>query len=203
MIELNNISLSYGEKILFENFSLSIAQDEKVLLNAKSGRGKSTLLRILLGFENSYSGTVIINSIQKKSSSVRDIRRHIAYVSQDIDIPPMSVGDFLSLTFSYSANSSLRLDHERYHELTDIFALPADLSSRQVSDLSGGERQRLGIITALLLDRPILLLDEPTAALDGEMKEKVIRHLTSLQKTVLIVSHDEIWQKYGIRKVEL
>ncbi|MFW5808185.1 MAG: ABC transporter ATP-binding protein [Spirochaetota bacterium] len=204
MISLNDIHLSYAGIPLFTRFSLHVAAGETVIIKAPSGRGKTTLLRIILGFENGYSGECAVDGIVMAPGTVREIRRKIAYVSQDVELPQMSVRGFLDETFSFEANSSRAFSEQSFHHLAGVFRMPDGILSMNTADLSGGERQRLGIITALLLDRPVLLMDEPTSALDEGLKQTVMEQLSSIKKTLLVVSHDELWhRKSKIRPVTL
>ncbi len=204
MIHIQNLSLTFNSVPIFNGLTFLVQENEKVILNAKSGKGKTTLLKIILGFENSYTGSVRVNDLPLNPSTVYKIRKAAAYVSQDVDLPSMKAGEFLQQTFSFSANADKTLDMEQFHKMADTFRLPDNIAEMEISELSGGERQRLGIITAILLDRPVLLMDEPTSALDTEMKRTTADYIVSLEKTILAVSHDEIWHSIpGTRMVNL
>jgi putative ABC transport system ATP-binding protein len=204
MISITSLSLSYNGKRIFDNFSLSLKHNEKLVLNSPSGTGKTTLVKIIMGFENSYTGTVEIDSKTLTPASVKLLRNKIAYVSQDVDLPQLSVDAFLKEVFNLWYNKNLKFNIDSFNKYVKKFNLPLDIQQKDIPDLSGGERSRLGIITALLLDRPILILDEPTAALDSDMKSMVSKYILSLNKTVMIISHDEVWfENKNVRSISL
>jgi len=85
-----------------------------------------------------------------------------------------------------------------------FFEFDEKLLDKTIYDLSGGERQRLGLIMAIMLNRPVYLLDEITSALDTELKERVAEYFAKTDNTVIAVSHDDVWMKTGnFRKVVL
>lgn len=193
MIEFKDISLLFGDKTIFKDFSLEIKRGEKVLLNAPSGSGKSTLFKLLLGFEKPQKGQIEIDGKNLSSKTIRELRNKIAYVSQDVDIPNGTVDLVLEEVFNFHYNKNKGLDRRKLSELLKFMNLSDEILSKQVNELSGGERARIGLIIAILLDRPILLLDEVTSALDKELKEKVVQLTSRLDKTVLVISHDILW----------
>ena len=100
--------------------------------------------------------------------------------------------DCIRRPFAYRANAHLRWNPQTIDEWFDRFNLPRKLLAKQTTDLSGGEKQRVAIITAMLLDRPVLLMDEPTSALDKQNKQTLKDLLADLQKTVVFISHEDI-----------
>ena len=189
---------------IFSGFSLVVETGEKVVVQGSSGVGKTTLLRMLLGVASPDSGEVSINGRIVDEDSCWELRHLLAYVPQEIVPLERTAREFLDYAFSLNANRDSGLDSEHLAGLMRYFELPESHLDSTMTDLSGGERQRLGLIAAILLDRDILLLDEPTASLDGVMKEKVVTWiLCECRKTVLVISHDDIWarQDGGLRIV--
>lgn len=201
LIEFNNISLSFDNRDLFKDFSLTIEESEKVLISGKSGNGKSTLLRILLGFACVDSGDIYINNQLVSPSDFSETRKLFAYVNQDVTLRPGKVSDVLKEISKFSGNSYNGGFNE---QLADLFEFDLSLLEKDTEELSGGERQRLGIILAIMLNRPVFLLDEVTSALDKDLKKKVADYFAQSEKTVIVISHDSEWLKSNkFRKVEL
>lgn len=126
---------------------------------------------------------------------VRQIRRQVFYLSQDVDLRNEPAGALVRAVLD--ANDRLDQPDDRNNaikQFSAILHLAPRIFEKSTADLSGGERQRLGLLIGFLLDRPVWLLDEPTAALDDTMKTIIAGQITRLEKTVVIVSHDPVWQ---------
>lgn len=199
MIQLEDIKIQFGEKALISGFNLSAAPGEKILLSGPSGRGKSSILKAVLGFVPISSGEIYIDGILNEEKSICNNRARIAYVSQDVDLMPMNGREFIEEVYTYRQNRHLKYDTELIQEQLDFFELSEDILQKNITNLSGGERQRLGLVIAFLLDRDILLLDEVTSALDKHLKEKVVERILSSHKTVITISHDDIWLNRRVR----
>ena len=190
-IELKEITLTYEGKVLVEDFSLVVGRGEKMVLRGASGRGKTTLLRAILGFSQPTKGHIVIGGKLLGPNTVWQLRTQIGYVPQEPELGEGNVRQWLERPFNYKANKLVRGNMERIPELFRDFFLPMDLLEKEVQVLSGGEKQRVAIVSAILLERPILLLDEPTSALDEQSKERLIHYLASKKDlTALVVSHD-------------
>jgi putative ABC transport system ATP-binding protein len=178
IIKIENLSLILNDKQIFKNFNLEIDKNEKILLNSKSGSGKTTLLNILFGFFYVESNVFIDNN-KLNSKNIEKIREKISYIPQNI---------FL-------------LDILKLKEYLEKFQLDKNILDNFTNKLSGGEKQRLIIVIAILLDKDIWLLDEPTSAIDSETKKIVIENILRLDKTMIIVSHDKEWLEYENIKI--
>jgi len=199
LIDFSKINLRYGGKQIIKDFSLSIDEGEKVLISGKSGSGKSTLLRILLGFSCFDSGELTVRDRLVSPSDYAEIRKLFAYVNQDVTLRPGNVHKVLEEIAKFSGNN---YDGSFNKQLAELFEFDLELLDKDTLELSGGERQRLGIILAIMLDRPIFLLDEVTSALDGGLKSKVADFFSTCDKTVLSISHDREWAETNrFRKV--
>lgn len=193
MINYHNINLRFENKTIFNDFNLSIKKGEVILLKAESGKGKTTLIKMLLGFIRPDSGLIKIGDNVLSKSTISLFRNQIAYVSQDVELGNKVVKELINDVFSYKINSKKIVSRERIMELFDYFELEHDSYFKDISKLSGGQRQRLGLIICILLDRPIWILDEVTSGLDRHLKKKVVEYITSTDQTVIVISHDEIW----------
>lgn len=192
MFELQHITKQFSEKFVLQDFSFKIAQGDKINIAGRSGIGKTTLFRLLLGFEQPDSGTILYENKALNETSVWELRKKVAYVSQDLNIGRGNVQAFFDETLSLKANlpykTNSKADIKQYFAL---FELSEDLLSKNIEELSGGEKQRIAIINALLLKRTIFFLDEITSALDKVLKTKVLDYfLQNPEFTVLYISHD-------------
>lgn len=200
LIEFSNINLKYEDKTIFKDFNLSIEEGEKVIILGKSGNGKSSLIKMLLGFQSFDSGSIIYNNKIVLDSDFRNLRNNFAYVNQDVTLRQGNVRGVLKEISEFS-NNTYNGDFD--DKLADYFDFSVSLLDKNVEELSGGERQRLGIIIAIMLDRPIFLLDEVTSSLDRALKEKTVSYFAESRKTVISISHDSQWSENSkFRKVE-
>ncbi|WP_372773666.1 ATP-binding cassette domain-containing protein [Mangrovibacterium sp.] len=199
MIRFKNVSLKLGNKQLLEHYDLKIAKGDKVVISTPSGTGKSSLLKLLLGFFEADNGKIIFNQKEVKPENMRFIRSQIGYLSQDIDLPNGRIEDVFNEIFQYSSNKSLPYNRELLLEKLKLLQLSDDILSKNTIDISGGERQRLGWVLIMLLNRPVWLLDEPTSALDTSMKEFLIDFVRHSKKTVICASHDIEWHTEPMR----
>lgn len=191
-ITVNNLSLAYDGHTLFQGVSFAVNSGQRVCIDGPSGCGKSSLLRAILGFVQPQQGGIVINDQSVDEKSVWDIRRNIAYITQEPDLGRQIVMDRICRPFWYKANSHLEFSDDALNDWLDRFKLDQKMLSKQTADLSGGQKQRIAIIIGLLLQRPILLLDEPTSALDKESKQILKDILSELDNTILFVSHEDV-----------
>ncbi|MBR5472905.1 MAG: ABC transporter ATP-binding protein [Clostridia bacterium] len=173
MIELKNISFSYGEQQILNNFNLNVNEGECVQLYGTSGSGKTTVLRIILGLENVIIGNVIVP--QKISTVFQEDRL-------------LENKDVLS-------NVRLVIPNEKYpiaDALIKEFGLWDDRKKR-VSQLSGGMKRKVAIIRAIVYDGDALILDEPFNGLDSDNKKIIAqvikREFLNKSKPVLLITH--------------
>ena len=194
MIRYHDIHLEYSGKNIFSGFSLEVAENEKLLISGPSGCGKTSLFKILLGFTPVTSGKVVYQDHEVGAHNIRAVRRNLFYLSQDIDFRNAPVNEVLDEIFNYEANRDLVAMPAHREHLMQLLDLDGDILQQDMQKLSGGERQRLGLLVCFLLNRPVWLLDEPTSSLDESLRRKVVDYVMSMSKTVLIISHDNIWR---------
>ena len=200
MIRFEDISLSFGGKTILNNFSLDINEGEKILLSAPSGRGKSSLIKLLLGFIRPQKGSIYYRGEKLTGDTIDTIRRDIAWVNQDITLRKLRIDELLEEVGNFSANKDINF-YGRLDELLQEFALSREIMKKNIDKLSGGERQRLGLIIAILMNREVFLLDEVTSSLDSAMKKRVEEWIASTEKTVILISHDSHWNTDNFRVV--
>lgn len=206
VITYEDVSVSYDGVDVLKDFSLDIARGDKVLVYGKSGIGKSTILKLLLGFARPDRGAIYFDGVRLDHKSVWEVRKKVAYVSQDLDFGGGRVSDFIDAVFRIKANAG-RHDgrEERQREVMAWLELDEKLLEKSIPDLSGGEKQRFSLAVSLLLEREIFLLDEVTSAVDPEMKGRIADYFASREgKTVLAVSHDVTWlHRDGLKVIML
>lgn len=202
IIEFRHLYLNFGQEEILRDFNLSIFPDEQVVVFGKSGLGKSTLLKLILGFVQADAGEILINGEVLSGENIQALRQQIAYVDQDTMIGDGRVDSLIEEYLSFKSNQHLQIDTKQIHQLMAELELRPDLLEKNVSELSGGQRQRIAIVLALLLDRPMIILDEATASLDPASKKIVIDKITRQKnRTLLVVTHDQEWKKMATTKL--
>ncbi len=198
MIQVSNLSFSFGKQPLFSKLNFSVKQGEIFSIIGPNGCGKSTLLRLLRGQLKSNTGEVRWNNIPLDQISTKAMARQVAIVPQSA-----------TLTFPYTVRELVtmgRYPHRKnllsFHTRTDLDAIEkaltlADilpLADRYVTQLSGGEQQRVLLARALAQNSAVLFLDEATSHLDIDHKLELTELLVQLnqkqQTTVVQISHD-------------
>ena len=177
MITIENICKQYGDQRVLVDFSLTLQDGEKIAIMGESGRGKTTLLRIIAGLETVDSG--VIGGFSKED---------IAYVFQEPRLfDSLSVIKNLTIV----SKKSRRDAEKQAEELLCSVGLEKD-AFKYPNELSGGMKQRLALARAFMVDRPILLLDEPFSALDKDTREAMIAFVKerAQNKTVILVTHN-------------
>ena len=191
-IKIENLTVKFDGKNVVERFSMILASGERATLTGRSGSGKSTILRCILGFTVPDEGSITIEGKPVTGASVWKLRTHLAYVAQEPDLGTGRVREILERPFSYRANARLFDNLSKAPELFRRFMLPIDLMDKEITTLSGGEKQRVAMISAILLDRNIFLLDEASSALDKASMLAVGNYFESQDGlTVFSVSHDQ------------
>ena len=194
MLEVDQVTKSFGSRVVLQPTSLSLPPGTTTVLIGPSGCGKSTLLRMMIGLIQPDSGTIRFQGEQFTPANQLSLRHRIGYVIQDGGLfPHLSAFDNVALLATHLGRDATWV-RSRVDELTQLVRLPPESLSRFPSQLSGGQRQRLGIMRALMLDPPLILLDEPMGALDPLVRFDLQNDLRdifrTLKKTVVLVTHD-------------
>lgn len=190
IINVINISKSFGTNKVFENMNFSLEKGEIVSIVGSSGRGKTTFLRCLVGLEQIDSGSIEIdgkylveNGVY--SSEKKEILSKVGIVFQNFNLFP-NLTSFQNLEIVCDDKEKIDNLMKRFniHEKKDLYP----------QSLSGGQQQRLAVIRTLLKDPKIILFDEPTSALDHENRLEIsnlINDLKNQSYSIVVVSHDD------------
>lgn len=203
MVVFKDIYLSFEDKTVFKNFSLQILPGEKVWIKAPSGSGKTTLFRLITGLVRPQQGEVWLFGEKLCEKNIASLRSRISYAGQDAALPDIPVREIFKNIYSYTANQGLAFDETAYFKLARKLHLADTIYDKNFAALSAGEKQRVFFILARMLHRPLYLLDEVTSNLDADAKSICAQMIAELDKTVLLISHDPIFEDYGFREVYL
>lgn len=194
LFEFDSVSVSFNGTALLRNFSLSIREGEKVVIAGPSGTGKSTLLRMLLGFVRPDRGTVRFRGVPLNAPLAWRLRKETAYVNQSVAFEVGTAREAIESLFHWKASPEQPAP-ESVADALERVGLTASTLDQSVSELSGGEKQRLALAGVLLLGRSIFLLDEPGASLDGDTGSRIAELFLEgpPEWTVIAVAHHEAW----------
>ncbi|RUM33036.1 MAG: ABC transporter [Archaeoglobus sp.] len=184
-IVLENVVKAYGRLKALDKINLRVCRGERVAILGPNGAGKTTLVKIISGQMRATSGTVRVMGKNPAEFS-RELRRNIGFVSHN----PMLYDELTAYeNLKFYANLYSVGDKNRVNELLKKLKL-YDRRHSRVKTFSRGMKQRLAIARALLHDPEILILDEPTSGLDIEGRLELLKNLSSIDKTILLTTHN-------------
>jgi osmoprotectant transport system ATP-binding protein len=190
MIALRHVTKRFGHRVALDDISLTVEPGRTHVLLGSSGSGKSTILRIVLGLVRPDAGDVSIET----DGSTGSATRQIGYVVQEGALYPHLTAARNVMLPARAAGWAAERQAARLETLATLVELESDLLGRFPHELSGGQQQRVSLMRALMLDPPILLLDEPLGALDpitrASLQAQLVRIFGELRKTVVLVTHD-------------
>ena len=192
LIEVNNLNFKYENNLILDNVSFNVTENENIGILGRNGGGKSTLIKIILGFLKPASGSIKYNIDRKKTGYLPQIREFDATF-------PISVYDLVISGLTDRKNLFRRFNAQEKKSASDImeeFGI-SELSGKLISEVSGGQLQRALIARALISDPELIILDEPESFLDKNFESKLYNKLKTLKdSTVIIISHelDEIYK---------
>ena len=210
VFRIDNLTKEYGknntyQKVL-DNISITFKSNEFVCILGESGSGKSSLLNIMGGLDNDYSGSININNINIKYINQDEYRKNnIGFIFQNFNlINNLSVIDNIILPIE-KENISYRKKKERaikYLRKLNIYTI----KNKKINELSGGQKQRVAIARGLITNPSIILADEPTGALDEENSKNILEILKEINKEgklVIVVTHSKKVIDYSTRVIEI
>lgn len=202
MITIKNLSKSFGEKKLFENYSLQINDGEFVIFTGVSGCGKTTLLNMIGSLESADSGEIEVDGmdITQKKNQRKYLKRKVGFLFQNFAlVDNKTVEENLKLVKN-NCRSGVSIE-----EALEMVGL-SDKAKQKVYSLSGGEQQRAALARLIVKKCDCVLADEPTGSLDRKNADTVFSILEKINesgKTVIMVTHDESFREKGKRVIEL
>ncbi|MBO5659422.1 MAG: ABC transporter ATP-binding protein [Bacteroidaceae bacterium] len=198
MIQLKNITKSFGSLQVLRGIDLSVEEGQVVSIVGPSGAGKTTLLQIMGTLDKADSGQVIINGQdisalnQKKLSRFRN--KHLGFVFQFHQLLPEFTALENIMIPAFIGGADKKEAEERARELLQFMGL-ADRATHKPNELSGGEKQRVAVARALVNHPDVIMADEPSGSLDSQNKEELHKLFFDLRdkygQTFIIVTHDE------------
>jgi len=203
-LSVENLTKSFGERVLFSDLTFGIDQGQKVSIIAKNGSGKTTLLRCLMDYEQYDTGRIVYrNDIRiafMEQTELMNEKQTILEAVFDHDLPELKL--IKEYNVAMDNNDEKALEH-LYQEITEMNAWDIEVKVQQilsvlklqdtsqvVGSLSGGQKKRVALAKVLLSDADFLFLDEPTNHLDLDMIEWLESYLATSKSTILMVTHD-------------
>ncbi|HRO38103.1 type I secretion system permease/ATPase [Thauera sp.] len=195
-IEFRNVGFAYreGEEAVLREVSFRIRAGEKVAVLGRVGSGKTTLEKLILGLYRPGSGAVLVDGIDLRQLDPAELRRNIGYVPQDVTLFYGSLRDNIAMGLPQADDAAVARAARIAGLAEFVDAHPHGygmLVGERGESLSGGQRQAVAVARALIADPPILLLDEPTAAMDHASEEALKQQLRehAAGKTMIVVTH--------------
>ena len=195
-IEFKDVSFGYCNNNVIKNISFTIKRNEKICIVGDSGVGKSTLIKIIMGFYSNYSGSIFLNGIEQRQYDINSYRGHISYMDQNRYILPGSVA------YNISSGIFKSINEDDYNIKEAAKASAADDFINRLNNgydtnilqsgknLSGGELEKICLARSLYRDSELMILDEPTSAMDIDSEEDIVEKIGNrYNKTLIIVTH--------------
>ena len=202
MIEVKNLTKTFGEVCVFKDLSFNIDNGEFVVFSGKSGCGKTTMLNLIGGIDTPDSGEILVDGadITKQKNRIEYFRNKVSFLFQNFAlIDNKTVEENLNMV-----KKNTRTDTTIEQALESVGL--KDKIKAKVYTLSGGEQQRVALARIMIKKCSIILADEPTGSLDRENATgvmEILKRLNDEGKTVILVTHDEGLKKAGSRIIEL
>lgn len=192
MVNVNNLSIKFNDTQILEDISFSVKNGEIVTLLGQSGCGKTSILRTIAGLQREHEGNICIGDVCVSSKDIYTQDREVGYIFQDYALfPHLDVEENISFTLDKLSSKDR---NKRVNELLEQFDITMH-RKKQIHQLSGGQQQRVAIARAMANKPKILLLDEPFANLDSQLRYKTKMWLKNLIKkhklSAILVTHDK------------
>jgi ABC-type multidrug transport system fused ATPase/permease subunit len=197
-VELKNVFFGYGKQgeanCILHDFNLKVEAGKMIAVVGPTGAGKTSTISLLLRFYDPWEGEVLIDGKNVKDVTLKSLRSNISLVLQDAFIFPITIGENIAFGNPGATKEEIISAAQAAQAHDFIMKLPEGyetIASEGGVSLSGGEKQRISLARAFLRNTPILILDEPTSAMDMQTEAKIFKALSSYSagKTVFIISH--------------
>ena len=211
-IKIDNISFRYEENrpYILKNFNFEINKGEKIAIRGETGSGKSTLINIISGLFKPSNGKIFIDSVEINSTNLKNWQKNISIVPQTVFLNDSTILENIAIGKTVEKINFEKVKYSAKIAQIDGFinSLPDNYSQRvgeRGVRLSGGQRQRIGIARALYRGANLIILDEPTNALDDETESLLIDSITNISKeiTIIMISHSSSSLKYFDKIIDL
>ena len=212
VIKIDNISFNYKENqpYILENFNFEIKKGQKIAIKGETGSGKSTLINIISGLFNPTKGRILIDGIEVNSENLKSWQRNISIVPQTVFLNDATIIENIAIAQSEDEINLEKVKNSaRVAQIDQFINSLSDNYYQRVGErgirLSGGQRQRIGIARALYRGSKLIILDEPTNALDYETETLVMDSITNLSNeiTLIMISHSSSSLKYFDKIIDL
>ena len=211
-IKIENISYKYSKNLpnILTKFNFDIIKGEKIAIKGKTGSGKSTLANIIAGLFNPTDGKILVDKVEINIENIKNWQKNIAIVPQTVFLNDESV--LKNIAIALDENSIDLEKVKKSAQLAQIYSFIESLPNKfneRVGErgirLSGGQRQRMGIARALYRNAKVIILDEPTNALDVETEKLIMDSISKLGKeiTLIMISHSDTSLKYFDKIIDL
>jgi ABC-type multidrug transport system fused ATPase/permease subunit len=195
-IIINNLTFGYkNNENIFNNFYLTIKENEKIAIIGESGNGKSTLIKLIMGYYKVNNDMIYIDNTDINNYSLNDLRKQISYVNQNNKLFNMSIMENIQYGNNVSRDEIINLCYEIkvdniFKNLKNSYDTIAGIEG---NNLSGGQRQIIHILRCICQKNKIVILDEPTSAMDKSNTINVINAIKKLSKnsTLILITHDD------------
>ena len=209
-IKIEKIKYQYnkGLPLILNNVNFEINKGDKIAIKGKTGSGKSTLINILLGLLNPIKGKIIVDDIEITENNQISWQKNISIVPQSIFLNDATISENIAI-----AEDPKTINLDRVKQCAEIAQIDSFIDSlpnkynEKVGErgvkLSGGQRQRIGIARALYRSANLIILDEPTNALDADTEKKVMQSIINLDTTIIMISHSDTSLEYFDKVIDL
>ena len=193
-IRIEGVTFSYGHTDVLHEISFDIPKGKKIGLAGESGSGKSTLINLLMRFYDPTKGKILLDGHDLKEYTTKDLLAQMALVSQDVVLFNLPVATNIGFGHEGATQTEIEQAAKRAYAHDFIMQMPAGYDSpcgERGQLLSGGQKARVAIARAFVRNAPILVLDEPTAALDSRAEKEIQTAIDSLEegRTVICIAH--------------
>ncbi|WP_027634956.1 energy-coupling factor ABC transporter ATP-binding protein [Clostridium butyricum] len=189
-INIEHMNFYYGRNKILDDINIKISENESVGLIGANGVGKSTLLKLMVGLLDHYEGEILINEKKLVKENFPDIRKETGYVFQDSDSQLFMSTVYEDVAFGPRNYGYDEKEIEKRVENALKSVNIEKLKTRQIYRMSGGEKKLASIAVILAMEPEIILLDEPSVALDPRNRRNLINILNKMNKLKIIASHD-------------
>lgn len=194
MLVLKNINFKINNNLLIKRLNFSVETSKHFCITGESGKGKSTIFQLIMGFKFPESGEIYIDKQLVSKKNINQLRKKIIWLPQNYNLELNTIEE---ITAIYQLNKQ-----QFYHYLNKLEVYDK-LSNTSFHQLSGGEKQRVMLALVLSKECKILLLDEPNSALDLKHTQKALELLKNSGTTILSISHNPAWYSQADKIIRL